>query len=251
MFHVSNALSKMLQCRQIKGGGQCGEGPNYLGIPAATTKVMPDARSGPQKYGLEHIQEGCRDCQGCNAGLHDCSLENGKAQVEFISVEFARDVSIQGPNYSTTQENVIMEYFQQNPPDYVAFNTGLHDTALNASSPPTYQENLEWYVSLFSTLSQKPKLVFVATTPVSREKQPPEWRGITEDPKIYEYNKRALAVMQRHGAAFIDPWPLLRLPHWQQRYSDGVHVMNGGDNTYYQIIAWMVLSVTCGYVKVF
>ena len=248
---VSRALARMLRCQQVKSGARCGEGPSYLDIPDVPTKVMPDARSGPHLHGLAHIQEGCRDCHGCDAGLHECNITgNITAAVEYISLEFARDVSIQGPKYNTTQENVIKEYLQRNPPHYVAFNTGLHDTALNDSSPSTYEENLEWYVSLFSALSPKPKLVFVATTPVNREKQPPEWRATTGDPKIYEYNKRAVEVMQRHGASFIDPWPLLRLPHWQQRYSDGVHIM-GGDNAYYQIAAWMILSVFCGYVKVF
>lgn len=165
-------------------------------------------------------------------------------------MEFARDVSIQGPNFSTTQENVVKEYMQRNPPDYVVFNTGLHDTALNDSSPSTYQENLDWYASLFSTLQPVPKLTFIATTPVKRDVQPPEWQEITADSRIYEYNERALKVMQRHGASFIDPWPLLRLPYWQSMYSDGVHILKGNDPAYYHAMAWMVLSVTCGYVKI-
>ena len=251
MFHVARSAAEFLECSLLRSGGRCRDGAQYLGIPERANIVMPDAKSGPIHYGLEHINEGCRDCLGCDAMFYECILNENqtKAYVEYIAVEFARDFTIQGEQYTTTQENIILGHLQRNPTDFVAFNTGLHDTALNDSSPATYAKNLEWYVSLFSKLQPAPKLIFLSTTPVTSSLQPEKYQEITENQKIYEYNKLAANIMRRHGASFIDVWPLLRLRYWQEKVTDGVHFFKDGLE-YYHIAAWLVLSVACDYIKV-
>ena len=93
--------------------------------------------------------------------------------------QFARDVSIQGPNFTTTQENIVLGYLAHAPPDVVVLNAGLHDTSLQDSSPEAYEANMRWYLGLFDALVPRPRLLVLGTTRVDRDKQPAEHREVT------------------------------------------------------------------------
>lgn len=131
---------------------------------------------GPLKYGLEHSY--CTDCSGCKSNFLDCQVQNvflQAAKVDYapcerkrlayggyISIEFARDVEIQTPKHSTTQEN-IASYLDTawNEPDSLLLkewglpicfiNTGNHDAMLPGMTIPHFIKNVDWYLNLFKT----------------------------------------------------------------------------------------------------
>ncbi|PSC70491.1 Vacuolar sorting-associated 29 [Micractinium conductrix] len=240
-LRLSNTLASYLGCTSVvKAGERCGEGPNYLGIAQrpAGQLVQPSAREGPTAHGLEHLPLGCRDCSGCDSSLRRCTAAE---TLEYIAVEFARDVSIQGPNFTTTQENIVLGYLAHAPPDVVVLNAGLHDTSLQDSSPEAYEANMRWYLGLFDALVPRPRLLVLGTTRVDRDKQPAEHREVTSNQRIHAYNSRAAALAAERGDMWLDPYHLLQLPLWQARNVDGAHYAD----QYYEVMAWDVLGMLC------
>lgn len=149
MMRVHLAMRQFLNCTNpfVRFGSRCDEDVAYLSLTRATTFVQPTESVGPVGYGLQNLGAGCRDCGGCNAALARCDGDHADvwSELEFIAVEFAKDVSIQTDRFPTTQENVAW-YLKQLPSpeeNFVVVNTGLHDTALRDSRPEAYLKNLE------------------------------------------------------------------------------------------------------------
>ena len=144
MNHVALRLSKLLgNCTRVKTGSRCGEGSGYLGLGNISSSdfVHPGPSEGPVSYGLQNLGSQCRDCNICEAKLFECKDGLHSMKVEYIAVEFSRDVSLQSSLYRTTQENVGHYLSKQNV-SHVIFNAGLHDTGLQDNSIKSYRENL-------------------------------------------------------------------------------------------------------------
>ena len=140
----------------------------YLGADCVSKKKWqrpPSSDIGPRVFGLEKSL--CTDCHGCEAVIYTIKFRKegdvkGSGEpflIEFIPVEFAKDYTIQTPGKLTTQENVV-KYLKPSPPDYIIFNTGLHD--IPGSSLEKYKTNLKFYVDLLSSLNNT-KLIWVGT----------------------------------------------------------------------------------------
>jgi hypothetical protein len=98
---------------------------DVFGLPFAETWIQPDASKfeGPTMYGLQdHF---CHDCTDCESSFLQCTLKENDTVANgdkddtnkcshdkklvyggYFSIEFARDVEIQTPEYTTTQENI-------------------------------------------------------------------------------------------------------------------------------------------------
>lgn len=139
---------------------------------------MPDFTKfeGPLKYGLQNHY--CTDCSGCLSNFLDCQVRDvGMAEPDknlppcerkrltyggYMSIEFARDVEMQSPRFSTTQENVAA-YLHQSWNELgskllrewglpiCVINTGNHDAMVPGITLLDFIKNVEWYLSLFKT----------------------------------------------------------------------------------------------------
>jgi hypothetical protein len=135
----------------------------------------PSTDIGPTVNGLKHPF--CADCNGCDAVKWSVMLDQaGEIEqafvIEFIPVEFAKDYTIQTPGKLTTQENVV-EYLRASPPDYIIFNTGLHD--MPYSTLAQYRANLKEYTELLASLTRT-RLIWVASSLVNTKTLPKEYK---------------------------------------------------------------------------
>ena len=139
---------------------------------------MPDFSQfeGPLKYGLQNHY--CTDCSGCLSNFLDCQVRDvGMAEPDsnlprcerkrltyggYISIEFARDVEMQSPRFSTTQENVASylheswnklgsKLLKEWGLPVCVVNTGNHDAMVPGINLVNYVKNVDWYLNLFKT----------------------------------------------------------------------------------------------------
>ncbi len=114
--------NKGLICQQ-RMAQRCKLNDNF-DLPYAKEWIQPEPTfyEGPLKYGSLPGNQYCSDCSGCQSNFLDCQIKDlGLGQERsglhrcdrkrlsyggYISIEFARDVEIQTPKYSTTQENI-------------------------------------------------------------------------------------------------------------------------------------------------
>lgn len=138
-----------------------------------TEPWVPPAKSmfsGPVGFGLSNPS--CNDCKGCDSELvelhlnhsaknltvvsssSECSLSKGNYLYGgYISLEFARDVEIQTPEFPTTQEN-LAAYIERvwNSPGLLqewgkpicVLNAGLHDAAIPNITTEIYLRNVKF-----------------------------------------------------------------------------------------------------------
>jgi len=118
---------------------------------------------GPAAIGLDN--PGCSDCIGCNMDFLLCQ-SNGRDPISqdtmslhggFIPIEFARDVELQSPSASTTQEVVatfLQEFYntEQLVNDFglpiCVVNSGHHDVLVATESQ--FVENVMTYIGLLT-----------------------------------------------------------------------------------------------------
>ena len=246
MNQVAIRLSKILgNCTRTRLGSRCGETRSYLGlsdIPSGEY-THPGPSEGPVIHGLQNLGSGCRDCKGCDAKLFVCRDGIHHTTIEYIAVEFARDVSLQSSAYSTTQENVGLYLSKQNV-SYVVYNTGLHDTALKDASSKSYERNLIWYSGVLKKFLPLATFLWVDTMPVVKTKQPDKWKGVTHNDIISGYNKVASRIAHDLGHQRISPFGILQLPYFSTMTADGVHYSKDG-GVFYDMLAADILLHFC------
>ena len=84
----------------------------------------PKSTEGPVGYGKH--RPGCRDCSDCQPYLCTGGDTHQKQSLEFLPVEFARDVTLQTAAFNTSQE-VVAEYLPEHPKDVCVVGAGLDD----------------------------------------------------------------------------------------------------------------------------
>lgn len=113
------------------------------------TRPIPGVE-GPVDYGLHNPH--CQDCSGCSSVLMECPgrPKCNHTTISFFGVEFARDVTMQTPNTTTTQ-GAIAAYLQNQEchrePYVCVISTGFHDMAIPGVSDIRFLNNLAWYLS--------------------------------------------------------------------------------------------------------
>jgi len=208
--------------------------------------VLPGPAEGPVAHGLQNLGSDCRDCAGCEAKFFDCedglSYEN-RMKIEYIAVEFARDVSLQSSLYRTTPVNVGHSLSKQNV-SHVIFNTGLHDTALEDASGKSYRDIFAWYSGVLRKFMPSASFLWVDTVPVVKPFQPEKWQNVTMNTRIAEYNKVASHITDQFGYRRISPFGILQLPYFSKLNSDGVHYFKEG-GVFYDMLASAILLRLC------
>ncbi len=105
---------------------------------------------GPVDYGLHNPH--CQDCFGCSSVFMECqgSTACNYTTVSFFGVEFARDVTMQTSNTTTTQGAIASYLHNQeclSDPFVCVVSTGLHDMAIPGISDVRFLNNVAWYLS--------------------------------------------------------------------------------------------------------
>ena len=247
MYHLTRSFSKIMgNCTLIKSGSRCGETNGYLGIEALSSDgefVHPGQSEGPVAHGLQNLGSGCRDCAGCDAMLFKCRDGSHEMMIEYIAIEFARDVSLQSSLYKTTQENVGY-YLSKHNVSHIVYNTGLHDTSLEDASSQSYRDNLVWYNDVLRKFMPFASYLWVDTVAVVKEMQPERWRNVTMNELIADYNRIASRISDQFGYQRISPFGLLQLPYFSQLNSDGVHYMESS-GVFYDMLATEIILKLC------
>ena len=120
-----------------------------FGIKPSKVWRMPNrTREGPVAYGLDH--HWCTDCSGCNTFMAvPKSNEDNKLLMDYIAVEFARDVEMQSVYGNTTQET-LSRYLQLEGKLYslCVINSGVHDMVISGLTTFDYILNVKEYLEL-------------------------------------------------------------------------------------------------------
>ncbi|CAG2193881.1 unnamed protein product [Mytilus edulis] len=153
-------LRKKKQCKVRKRADRCNL-ISYLGQRKRSNWTKPSSTEGPVFYGLKHPF--CTDCSGCSSALFDC----GEIKIEYITVEYARDVEIQSTIGNTTQEAVSL-YLNSNLPNVCVVNSGIHDMVLPALTDQHYVKNVHFYVQHLVQTCQN--VIWICTTAVRGDK---------------------------------------------------------------------------------
>jgi hypothetical protein len=233
----------------VRAGSRCGFAAFY-GLdsdPLALAAPIPPG-VGPAGYGRSH--RGCQDCNGCAAWLAECPRAN--VSVEFVGLEFARDVCYPTAYGGTTQESVVRGHLAAlaEPPYAVVVSSGLHDLAVppvpGVAPAAVYEGNVRWLAALLngSLTARGTRLLWVATAAVRSARQPPQWRNITSSARVREFNAAAARAVAAVGIPLLDVFPVSTLPFVQELSRDGVHL--GLDSEfYYSYVAAEIVKHVC------
>jgi len=179
-----NLCNPKYLCKRI-GGRRCDSVKNLQQQRAAVWNPPNlSLGEGPHKYGLKNPF--CTDCDGCSMGIimckqsklynattieSSCKANDGKLFLHggYIPIEFARDVELQTPDDSTTQEvlaTFLRESYNTAPlvEDFglpiCVVNTGHHDRVV--ATRAQFLRNVKWYVGLLTP--QCSMIVWITST---------------------------------------------------------------------------------------
>ena len=239
---VVRQLEAVLQeqgvCKLISTGARCGEASSILGLELPSSNrtitaghILPGPNEGPTLYGAEN--PGCRDCSGCDAVFYKCA----ELRIDFIAVEWARDVELQTSRFNTTQEVVTKEHFVKDPPDLIIFNTGAHDLHLVPQREwVPYKTNLKWYAELL--LSRNCHLFFVTSTHIQDALVPSPYNLHTTNQNIQHANCIAMTIMAELWIPYLDAYQMSSGDYPISVHTDGIHF----DTVYYQQLSRVILQ---------
>ena len=149
-----------------------------------------------------------------------------------MTIEFAKDVEMQSPEYLTTQEN-IMHYIQREwntlelvhdfgkPICFV--NAGTHDSAVGGITRDKFLENVQWYIGLLRMACSQ--VFWIATvSPLQETPEPGRPQTINVTRSWNDGIRQLISTSDEYTldpfVAYIDVWEASRLmPHY-----DNVHM---------------------------
>lgn len=115
----------------------------------------------PAQWRVPHLEgpysakeQGCTDCHGCPTTRIEKLLCN--SSLEYIAMEFFRDVEIQSDLWSTSQENILHYYLVPKYKDLKGvtfiFASGIHDVQLGNATCDRFcvvEKNMKWLIKLW------------------------------------------------------------------------------------------------------
>lgn len=244
---LEKSFGKNGLCHMTQSGDRCGEATGILGLQpphwectrlnGCNGHSAAAEGEGPLGFGAHH--PGCRDCSGCDAAFVHC----GALRVDFIAVEWARDVELQTLHYNTTQEVVATEHFRKDPPDMVIFNTGAHDIDFfQEHGSKFYETHLRWYTELL--LARNVPVLFLNSASIADNLIPEQYRHVTSDEFIQQANHIARQIMQEMRVPYLDAYKISSDKYAQALREDAVHFKK----EYYNEICRILLIVIFGHV---
>jgi hypothetical protein len=186
-----------------------------LSVPGDWRQPNLDMGEGPRANGLEN--HGCTDCLGCMRGAYG----NAQWTIEYLSMEYARDVEVQTAQFRTTQENVV-QYLKRDGRVItdIVFNHGIHDMGVNFTSAEKYVRNVRWLVDLYRRELGVSRLTFVTISHTRRsdgDKYPQ-----TND-KIAVWNAEVVRALAATVPVFVVDVTSMTQPA-EAPFSDHVHL---------------------------
>ncbi|VDI31093.1 Hypothetical predicted protein [Mytilus galloprovincialis] len=201
-------LGKKRSCKVKKKAGRCNL-ISYLGQQKLSNWTKPSSIEGPVWYGLTHPF--CTDCSGCNSALFHC----GETKIEYISVEYARDVEIQSTIGNTTQEAVSL-YLNSSFTNVCVVNSGLHDMVLPALTDRLYVKNVQFYVQYLVQTCQN--VIWISLTAVRGDKTYPQTN------RRIQLLNRLVKVLIREKFPKVGFMDLFPLSNSTKAHRDNVHL---------------------------
>lgn len=265
LFHSVLSGMSLTTCENLKSGGRCGMLGGYMGIQelphAEYHKPNYTLLEGPVGNGLSN--PGCADCSGCDAKLYRCRDGTGRSiDLEYLPMEFVRDLELQSVVAGTTQENMLyyLSRDQSWHDSLVLLNAGIHDLvvierlaggdaefdkveamtesefiSITQFASDMYHRNVMWLASLL-VQHNVTNALFVATAALRQPR--PHANAI-----IQAFNQRAFEAMALSQHGFLDTFTMLNSPNAQALYNDYVHA-SGAGGVYYDTVRDLVLRVT-------
>ena len=216
------------ECMEFKISKRCYRQQYYgLSKPDKGTWKPPNISLGEGPVGFGLSNPFCSECSICKNVLIGSSTYGGEERaLEFLGVEFARDVIDQTNITQTTQETVHLYLQQKNiedPRNVVCIvNTGLHDYVVGGTIPTdTYVKNVDDYLSLL--LPTCGNLVWLSTSATL------EMHAYSQrNAKILEMNDAVANLLRVSypNAFFLDVYPKSN----KTKHFDNVHL---DENDYY------------------
>ena len=138
-------------------------------VPSENWSKPEYGKEGPLAFGLSN--PGCADCSSCTA------WRNGEAapSVDYLPVEFARDVEIQTDATSTTQE-AVGQYLARRGREICIVSAGVHDLAIPNVTKDTFFRNVAFYTRQLKRGCAK--IVWVTMSSVRGDAQRPQKNDI-------------------------------------------------------------------------
>jgi hypothetical protein len=195
---------------------------------------------GPVTYGRNNPY--CSDCTGCDSELIVCTnLTTDPACPDsalktlyyggFISMEFARDVKMQSPNFGTSQENIALLVLNSTKwnqdlilssfgPTACIIGAGFHDMGVPNITLSIYIYNVKWYLRLLHPTCGH--FIWVANTAPAASTQHLHSQGSN---RTLEWNTAVRYMLEStpdfmHKSSFMDVFNAsISFPH-----ADNIHM---------------------------
>lgn len=185
----------------------------YYGLPPRTDGWIPPDPSkgeGPVSFGLDNPY--CTDCKKCwnvlleeenpssssllpippSAGTDSGSTSVRRRGIEYLVVEYARDVSIQTLVTKTTQETAAY-YLDLQRPDVCVVSVGLWDAAIGPPIPQSvFVNNVDRYFALLQRVCRN--VVWISIPAVVEDDSIPQ-----SNCQLQEWNAAILSMLDRRG----------------------------------------------------
>lgn len=197
----------------------------------------PSSREGPLKNGLEN--HFCSDCSGCWGFV----FESPAIDIEYIPVEFAKDVELQTEDTRTTQETIAKYLKSSTRETILLVNTGLHDCAFQDFNFAVYEQNLASYLRLLTAIEHV-KVVWIHTNAVLGIPVFPQ-----QNDRIYRMNQLAVKVCDYVGVTRIVNTFDMSKHEWatQNLFVDNVHLLKRR-KLYYRTVSNIIIThIVCPY----
>ena len=156
-------------CKELVPFAKCNIA-KYLGFTQVDESdwVRPGPTVGPA-CNVQKCHPGCSECTSCAPAKYVCS---NNRSMEYIPIEFARDVEVQSTNgkMSSTQEHVG-RYLMDHPKDLCVVSTGLHDAALT-DQERMFTRNVLVYLELIRPGCKR--IVWITSTAVRGDPKRPQ-----------------------------------------------------------------------------
>lgn len=174
----------------------------YYGLPPPKHGwIAPDVSKGEGPIGHGRENPYCMDCQKCWNVLID-NPTTPDVFVEYLVVEYARDVSIPSLVTNTTQETAIY-YMNSKPPAVCVVSAGILDAAIVPPiSTDTYIQNVDKYLALLQRTCKE--VVWIGIPAVVENEEIPQ-----ENCRLQKWNNAVMgliAMRDYDNVYVIDVW---------------------------------------------
>jgi hypothetical protein len=187
---------------------------------------------GPSGYGILHPRT--TDCAIClSQHVYYSRID---LHVILHTMEYAKDTELFTAEYNYTQEVIFKSDAQRYPPDYVLWNTGVHD--IKVATADQYETNLHWALDLM--LESMPGTVVYWSSLPPKDPLGSEYQQSRDS--VLEFNARAKRVFDQSSVGdrvlFLDLFDLGDGVIGTLKHTDNIHM----EFEVYEMISHLLLG---------